>query len=653
MRFTSHVTGSLPCMPARHDILCGALDFLWRPWGSIEIWEEPVTQQLRRAGVTTMLVSDHPHLFETGGENYHTDFSAWDYVRGHEGDPWRTYSDPSYIGTPALPARGGGWYWQERLGFDSGDRGYDRSRTFFRSEEDFPGPRTMRTAADWVRRGAPDDTPFLLFVDEFDPHEPFDTPAPYLGRYDPDWEGELLIWPPYDVGAVGSGRLREREGRQIRANYGSKLTMIDHWVAEVFAALEERGLWESTAVIVCTDHGHYLGEKDIWGKPGVMQYEPLGHIPLLVSWPGVAGGGTCDALTTNVDIHATIASVFDVTARGTAHGTSLVPLVTGAGTGTVSGGTGGSFGAAQGREWALGGVFGNWVQVTDGRRKYAAGRSGEQLPHLHVVEPVVDHAHPRPGGPGPPATARPAGPAGLHAGLGGAGHPSTVRARRSAPVLDRRERRGRPLPLRPAQRPDGGREPGGLGWCGRGGHGGAPPGRPASGGGTGRATGAPGSGVTAVEGGGASPFLLPRIPASSGALIFDDVGRLLVVNPTYKAHWSIPGGIMEADGETPWEACRREVREEVGLVVGRGRLVVVDFLRPKPGKPGGLRFLFDCGVLPGDLSSTIVLQEEELSEYRLTDPAEALALLSGPLRRRVGAALEAADCVYLEDGRPL
>ena len=55
---------------------------------------------------------------------------------------------------------------------------------------------------------------------------------------------------------------------------------------------------------------------------------------------------------------------------------------------------------------------------------------------------------------------------------------------------------------------------------------------------------------------------------------------------------------MEADGETPWEACRREVREEVGLDVERGRLVVVDFLRPKPSKPGGMRFLFDCGVLP-------------------------------------------------------
>jgi arylsulfatase A-like enzyme len=367
VRFTSHVTGSLPCMPARHDILCGSLDFLWRPWGSIEVWEEPVTQQLRRAGVTTMLVSDHPHLFEVGGENYHTDFSAWDYTRGHEGDPWRTFPDPSYIGTPALPARGGGWFWRDRMGWAAaGDRPYDRSRTFFRVEEDFPGPRTMRTAARWLREGAPADAPFMLFVDEFDPHEPFDTPEPWAGRYDPDWGGELLIWPPYDVGAVTDGRLSEREGRQIRANYGAKLSMIDHWAGEVFGALTERGLWDSTVVIVCTDHGHYLGEKDIWGKPGVMQYEPLGHIPLLVHWPGRGGGTECAALTTNVDIHATIADVFCVPTRAGAHGASLAPLVRGE--------------TAAVREWAIGGVFGNWVQVTDGRRKYARGASGENFP---------------------------------------------------------------------------------------------------------------------------------------------------------------------------------------------------------------------------------------------------------------------------------
>ena len=62
-RFTRHVTGSLPCMPARHDILVGALDFLWRCWGSIEVWEESIVASLRRQGVTTAMFTDHPHLF--------------------------------------------------------------------------------------------------------------------------------------------------------------------------------------------------------------------------------------------------------------------------------------------------------------------------------------------------------------------------------------------------------------------------------------------------------------------------------------------------------------------------------------------------------------------------------------------------------------
>ena len=172
-------------------------------------------------------------------------------------------------------------------------------------------------------------------------------------------------------------------------------------------------------------------------------------------------------------------------------------------------------------------------------------------------------------------------------------------------------------------------------------------------------TGRGGDGVDRSGGGDEDEavYEVPRIPASAGALIFDRGGRLLIVNPTYKAHWTIPGGVMEADGETPWEACRREVWEEVGLrvEVERGRLVAVDFLRPRPGKPGGMRFLFDCGALPDSAFDTVRLQVEELSEYLLVEPARALELLSGPLRRRVGAALalEGTGCVYLEDGRPV
>ena len=145
----------------------------------------------------------------------------------------------------------------------------------------------------------------------------------------------------------------------------------------------------------------------------------------------------------------------------------------------------------------------------------------------------------------------------------------------------------------------------------------------------------------------------PGIPVSAGALIFDRAGRLLILKPTYKSGWTIPGGIMEADGETPWDACRREVREECGIEVARGRLVAMDFRRPKPGRPGGIRFLFNCGVLGDDLMAKIALQTEEISEYRLTAVPEALGLLRGPIRRRVRAAVGRKRLVYLENGRPV
>ena len=144
---------------------------------------------------------------------------------------------------------------------------------------------------------------------------------------------------------------------------------------------------------------------------------------------------------------------------------------------------------------------------------------------------------------------------------------------------------------------------------------------------------------------------VPAIPASAGALIFDPAGRLLILKPTYKSGWTIPGGVMEADGETPWEACQREVREECGLELRRGRLVCVDFRRPRPGRPGGVRFLFNCGAVDRARLGAVVLQSEEISEHRLEPLPTALTMLRGPIRRRVKAACRAKGLVYLEDGR--
>jgi arylsulfatase A-like enzyme len=355
VRFTRHYTGSLPCMPARHDILCGALDFLWKAWGSVEIWEDAITYGLRAAGVTTQLISDHPHLFETGGENYHCDFTAWDYQRGHEGDAWKTRADPSWAGAPGF-----GRHWMP----------YDNSRGWFRSEADFPGPKTMAAAARWITENASQpeyrkDGRFFLFVDEFDPHEPFDTPEPWASKYDPDWEGPHLIWPPYVVGAQQRGVLTERQARQVRCQYGAKLSMIDAWFGKLLEAIDASGSAADTMVVVCTDHGHYLGEKDIWGKPGAPIYQPMGHIPLMIRCPG-AEPGVCNALTTAVDLFATLADVFGVTLRQRTHGRSLMPLLRGE-TDKI-------------RDWLVTGVWGREVVLVTDRHKYVRGPAGANAP---------------------------------------------------------------------------------------------------------------------------------------------------------------------------------------------------------------------------------------------------------------------------------
>jgi 8-oxo-dGTP diphosphatase len=157
-----------------------------------------------------------------------------------------------------------------------------------------------------------------------------------------------------------------------------------------------------------------------------------------------------------------------------------------------------------------------------------------------------------------------------------------------------------------------------------------------------------------AEPAGEPEYVLPAIPVSAGALIFDGSGRLLILNPTYKSGWTIPGGVMEADGETPWQACQREVLEETGLAVTGARLACVDFRPPRHGNQGGVRFLFDCGALDDAALSGLTLQPEEVSEHRLAPLREALELLRGPIRRRVSAALDNRHATaYLEDGQPV
>ncbi|MFE2327777.1 NUDIX domain-containing protein [Streptomyces sp. NPDC059385] len=148
---------------------------------------------------------------------------------------------------------------------------------------------------------------------------------------------------------------------------------------------------------------------------------------------------------------------------------------------------------------------------------------------------------------------------------------------------------------------------------------------------------------------------LPRVLAGAAALYRDAEGRVLLVEPNYRAGWALPGGTIESDrGESPRTAARRESAEEIGIDVPLGRLLAVDWSLDA-GRPPLVAYLYDGGVLTADQLASIRLQEEELLSWKLVEPAELTAHLLGALGLRVQEAcrvLESGEgTVELENGR--
>ena len=143
---------------------------------------------------------------------------------------------------------------------------------------------------------------------------------------------------------------------------------------------------------------------------------------------------------------------------------------------------------------------------------------------------------------------------------------------------------------------------------------------------------------------------LPKKRMGAGALFQDEQGRLLLVNPTYKPQWEIPGGIVEQN-ESPRQACRREVYEEIGLTKPIERLLSISYAAANDRRTEGLMFIFWGGVLTPAEIEMIRLPVTELSEYRFVTLAEALSLLTPTLGERVRRSLEilpTEQTLYLE-----
>jgi len=356
--FDHHFPENLTTVPTRRSWWTGRYGFpdADQGWTPLRHDEPILPDLLYKLGVRTALVSDVPMLRDAEyGFGRGFDDVVW--VRGAGYDPLVPPGDPRLSKRPRLRDEPGLrlppeddpdhalWKgrWQQFL----------RNRAVLKTEvEANTGvARTVTAAVDWLDRRGESAEPFLLWLDLFSPHGPWDPPQPYRDQYaaaDPDEfeagdEGDLVeeegddeldledvaVLIDVPAGAVGEV-LSEAELLRLRRTYAGCVTLLDRWLGELFAAMRRTGRADDTLLVFTADQGEPLGEHGYVRRFRPWLYEELIHTPLIVRMPGGEfGGGRHQALVQTVDLLPTVFSALNLPAPEGVHGHDLLPLIRG------------------------------------------------------------------------------------------------------------------------------------------------------------------------------------------------------------------------------------------------------------------------------------------------------------------------------------
>ncbi|HUU11869.1 MAG TPA: sulfatase [Phycisphaerae bacterium] len=319
---------SFPTIPHRTDLTTGRYGWPWYGWQS-RLASSPnhLPEILGRAGYVSQLLCDCPHLLRA---DFDKGFHAAQCLRGQEADlPMLRMNHPIRSVMPPEKTRTGHHF----QGHNLPDLARWTNR-YWRGEEDRFPPRTARLVVEWLEENYRYD-PFFLWVDFFDPHEPWDPPEYMVRRYDPDYTGAPMIHPNYGR----ADDLEPAELQNLRAHYAAEAELVDRWVGRILQKIDDLGLWQNSIVVFTTDHGISLGEHNRTGKANINDrddrawpvYPEIAHLPFLIAAPGLAGGRQVDALLQPPDILPTVADLAGLHPETPEplHGRSFAPLLRG------------------------------------------------------------------------------------------------------------------------------------------------------------------------------------------------------------------------------------------------------------------------------------------------------------------------------------
>ncbi len=313
--FEDCYAASFPTVPARADLMTGRYTFTYLPWAPLPQDEVTLAEMISAAGYNTAAIADTPFLARRG-YGQERGFHEFVYVRGQ------------LHGT---------------------ERDYRYRQRHVSEVEGYCAPKTFAEAAAWLERHH--EQPFFLYIDTWDPHEPWDAPAWYVKPHLPDYQGEVIAPTYYDYAEDG---VTERDLEIARACYKGEIAMVDHWFGYLMERVRVLNLLENTAILFVSDHGFYFGEHGLFGKrrfrwpdgsgfdegfaKGLTVHQRQVHrsplhneviqVPLLAYLPG-AGSRRVSGLLSLPDLMPTMLELLGLPIPGRAQARSALPLLQG------------------------------------------------------------------------------------------------------------------------------------------------------------------------------------------------------------------------------------------------------------------------------------------------------------------------------------
>jgi len=270
----------LPTIPVRTDLVTGMSSLTNRSWQPLVPTDVTAAQIFRKEGYLTALVADTYHLFKPD-MNFHRAFEIFHWIRGAEYDGCKA-GPPKHLRledhiNSHIPQS---WHATVLNALRNLDGRIE--------PEDFPCWQTMGKALDLLDQARGDSRPLFLWIDTFQPHEPWCPPAKFDTFGDPSYRGPKIVLPPGGP-AEKWGSLEEIA--RVRSLYAGEAAYTDSCCGRLFEGLRDLGYFDDSVIVILSDHGHPLFDHGKFLKGPDRMYSELLKVPFLVRLPGGEHGG--------------------------------------------------------------------------------------------------------------------------------------------------------------------------------------------------------------------------------------------------------------------------------------------------------------------------------------------------------------------------